>query len=92
VIVVDPAYNTQSFLDQINANLTAWFASFLIGGGKLGSVSYDRVVGIIMLPAGNSNTIIYDGSNVKINGMTDDLPIAYNEVPVLVSQLQLQAV
>jgi len=45
-----------------------------------------------MLPAGNSNTIIYDGSNVKINGMTDDLPIAYNEVPVLVSQLQLQAV
>lgn len=91
-VIVDPAYNNQNFLDQINANLTTWFKSFLIGGGKLGKVSYDRIVGIVMLPAGNSNTTIYDGTNITVNGGIDDLPLAYYQVPVLTSLLVLQSV
>lgn len=91
-IIVDPAYNTQAFLDQINANLQAWFSSFLIGGGKLAKVSYDRIVGIICLPAGTTNAIIFDGSGIQINGSTEDLAISYNQVPILTSTLSLQSI
>lgn len=91
-VIVDPAYNTQAFLDQINANLTSWFSSFLIGGGKLAKVSYDRIVGIICLPAGTANAIIFDGSGITVNGGTDDIPLQYFEVPILTSTLTLQSV
>lgn len=89
-VVVDSTYNTQTFLDQINTDLTTYFKSFLIGGGKLGKISYDRVVGVIVNRAGLTNAIIFDGTGITVNGLSADLPIAYNQVPVLSSTLALQ--
>ena len=89
-VVVDPTYNTQTFLDQINADLVAYFKSFLIGGGKLAKVSYERVVGIITYRAGLSDSVVFDATDVTINGSTQDLALAYYQVPVLTSALVLQ--
>ncbi len=89
-IIVDSAYNTQSFLDQINADLISYFKNFFIGGGKLGKVPYERIVGIISYRAGLTNSIVLDATGVTINGSSVDLAIAYNQVPVLSSSLVLQ--
>lgn len=92
IVIVDAAYNTAAFLAQINADLTAWFKSFLIGGGKLGKVSFERIMGIINFRGGLSNTIILDATSVTVNGGTSDLAIAYNQVPILTSTLVLQSI
>ncbi len=92
VVIVDPAYNNQGFLDTINANLQTWFTSFLIGGGKLAKVSYDRIVGIVCLPAATTNAVIFDCSNLEVNGDREDLDLDYNEVPVLTSTLTLRSI
>lgn len=90
VVVVDSAYNTQSFLDQINADLAAYFKVIDIGGGKLGKVSYERVMGLISYRAGLTNSVVLDTTGVTLNGGSSDLTIAYNQVPVLSSSLTLQ--
>lgn len=89
-VIVDGAYNTQSFLDQINADLIAYFKTFSIGGGKLGRVPYERIVGIISYRAGLSNSVVLDASGITINGASADLPLLYNQVPILSSTLVLQ--
>ncbi len=89
-VVVDPAYNTQAFLDQINADLITYFKSFAIGGGKLAKVSYERVISVIGYRAGLSNSVVFDATDVTINNGSQDLPLAYNQVPVLTSSLVLQ--
>lgn len=90
-VLVDATYNTPTFLAQINSDLATWFRSFLIGGGKLGRVSYERILGIISYRAALTNSIVLDATNVEVNGDTEDLPIAYNEVPILTSTLTLQS-
>lgn len=82
VVVVDPAYNTTAFRTQIITDLQTWFGSFTIGGGKLGKVSYERIIGILTYRAGLSNSIVLDATSITINGGTSDLPIAFNQVPV----------
>lgn len=89
-VIVDSAYYTQSFLDQVNADLVAYFKTFFIGGGKLGKVPYQRIIGLITYRAELSNTVVLDVTGVTINGASVDLPIAYNQVPVLSSSLVLQ--
>lgn len=92
-LIVDPALNTSTFLAQIVSDLQTWFASFLIGGGRLGKVSYDRVIGILTFRAGLTNTTVFDGVGITVNGGTTDLALTYNQVPVPnVSGLSLQAV
>jgi hypothetical protein len=92
VLVVDGNYNNATFLQQVVGDLQTWFSSFLIGGGKLGKVSYDRIVGILTYRAGLTNGVVFDGSNITVNGGAVDLPIAYNQVPIPdISGLSLQA-
>ena len=81
-VIVDPAYNTAAFKAQIVTDLQTWFGSFLIGGGKLGKVSYERILGILSYRAGLTNSIVLDATGVTVNGGTSDLPLAYNQVPV----------
>ena len=80
-IYVDPTYNTASFLQQVKDDLTTWFDGFLIGGGKLGLVSYDRIVGVMSYRAGLTQQTVIDIQNATINGGTSDLTIAYDQVP-----------
>ena len=82
VVIVDAAYNTAAFKAQIVQDLQTWFASFTIGGGKLGKVSYERILGILTYRAGLTNSVVLDATNITINGSTNDLPIAFNQVPV----------
>ena len=89
-VIVDSAYNTQAFLDQINADLASYFKSFFIGGGKLGRVPYERIIGIISYRAGLTNSVVLDTTGVTINGASVDLALAFNQVPVLSSSLTLQ--
>jgi len=91
-VIVEATYNNAAFLATVNRNLATWFGSFLIGGGRLGRVSYERVLGLISLPAGTTNSVVLDATDVKINGGTQDLAIQYNQVPVLTSQLVLQSI
>lgn len=89
-VIVDSTYNTQTFLDQINTDLSTYFKSFLIGGGKLGKLSYERITSIIGYRAALTNAIVLDATGITVNGTSSDLPIAYNQVPVLSSTLSLQ--
>lgn len=91
IVTVDAVFNTPAFLAQINIDLATWFKSFLIGGGKLGRVSYERILGIVSFRAGLTNNVVLDATNVTVNGGTSDLPIAFNQVPVLTSLLTLQS-
>lgn len=82
LVIVDATYNNATFKAQIVSDLQTWFGSFTIGGGKLGKVSYDRILGILSYRAGLSNNVVLDATGITINGGTGDLPIAYNQVPV----------
>lgn len=75
---VQGSYNTAAFQAQVAADFAALAAATEIGGGQLGLVSAERVLGVLVYRAGLSPGIILDVSSFAL----DDVALKYYEVPV----------
>lgn len=74
-LFVQAAFNTAAFQAQILSNLGAYFADLAIGG----LVSKERIIEVLLYPAGLSAGIITDAT---ISSPVTDVQLAYNEVAV----------
>lgn len=74
-LFVQAAYNTPAFQNTIRANLASYFADLAIGA----LVSQERIVEVLLYPAGLSAGVITDAT---IAAPAADVQLAYNEVAV----------
>lgn len=79
-VYVQKEYNTTAFQAQVAAHYAAFTASVDIGGGPLGVVSAERLEGVLSYRAALSPGVIYDVADFLPR---DDIPLAFNEVPIV---------
>ena len=75
ILYVQATFNTPAFQASVVANVGAFFADLPIGA----LVSQERIVEVLLYPAGLSAGVIVDAT---ITSPTGDITLAYNEVAV----------
>ena len=75
ILYVQATFNTPAFQAAVIANVGTFFADLAIGA----LVSQERIVEVLLYPAGLSAGVIVDAT---ITSPTADIQLAYNEVAV----------
>lgn len=76
---VQSGYNTSAFQAQVSADFASFAAATPIGGGQLGFVDWQRMLGVLVYRAGLNPGIILDVSSFSPSA---DVALLYYQVPV----------